>query len=384
MHCLSFAAAAAALLQLPAVFAAAAGSKINTLCDGVTVSWVDCRAALIQKIFNRTSLPDQAEPNSIEVLSGYNMSGWPSPGQGVVPAPPPTPNGTSVDGTISTAGASAPAYAWANGLQRLTWNISSPFISLNSTVHYSFNTSGNAPANYPPPPSQPGHPTELDPDFNSFARPGKTLVLYHNGHETADCTPNYDGVVDDLNQLGYDVMEFMMPLLGCNQACVRARVQEPSSLPIARVFWGLPPQHNSLPLPVLYTNILLYFSDIFSTTTLPAPTVRGRMRFCCCSQASVRQPHLARMVPAMGGPGRLHDPVLPRARDPSSQLRRGRARLRPHRDAGPVGRRLDHHPRGGRRRSHRPQHARRRQRPQVRHHAVFASAAAPALGTGPP
>ena len=45
-----------------------------------------------------------------------------------------------------------------------------------------------------------------------------TLILYHNGHETATCTPNYDGVVDYFNRLGYDVMELMMPLIGCNQA----------------------------------------------------------------------------------------------------------------------------------------------------------------------
>eukprot|EP00041_Stephanoeca_diplocostata_P009687 m.151052 g.151052 ORF g.151052 m.151052 type:complete len:290 (-) comp17847_c0_seq1:205-1074(-) len=45
-----------------------------------------------------------------------------------------------------------------------------------------------------------------------------TVVLYHNGHETSTCTPNYDGVVDYFNELGYDVMELMMPLIGCNQA----------------------------------------------------------------------------------------------------------------------------------------------------------------------
>ena len=42
--------------------------------------------------------------------------------------------------------------------------------------------------------------------------------MYHNGHETASCTPNYDGVVDYFNEIGYDVMELMMPLIGCNQA----------------------------------------------------------------------------------------------------------------------------------------------------------------------
>ena len=47
---------------------------------------------------------------------------------------------------------------------------------------------------------------------------GDTLIIYHNGHESESCTPNYDGVVDHFNQLGYDVMELMMPLIGCNQA----------------------------------------------------------------------------------------------------------------------------------------------------------------------
>ena len=28
-----------------------------------------------------------------------------------------------------------------------------------------------------------------------------------NGHETSTCSPNYDGVVDYFNRLGYDVME---------------------------------------------------------------------------------------------------------------------------------------------------------------------------------
>ena len=45
-----------------------------------------------------------------------------------------------------------------------------------------------------------------------------TLLIYHNGHETETCTPNYDGVVDHFNEIGYDVMEMMMPLIGCNQA----------------------------------------------------------------------------------------------------------------------------------------------------------------------
>lgn len=193
------------VVLLTSTGAFAVGVK-ETYCDGESVSWADCRAALIQKIFNSTTLPQKAEPDSVEEVLSYEMSGWPSPGAGV------SPNGS----------AGTPPYGWRNGLQRLTWNISSPFISLNSTVLYSFNTSGNAPANYPPPPAAPGHPTPASPGFASFTARGRTLVLYHNGHETADCTPNYDGVVDHFNELGYDVMELMMPLIGCNQACVRS------------------------------------------------------------------------------------------------------------------------------------------------------------------
>ena len=184
---------------------ALAGGVKETYCDGESVSWAQCRAALIQKIFNSTSLPQKAQPDSVEEVLSYEMSGWPSPGAGVLPK----------EGLAESS-----PYGWKNGLQRLTWNISSPFISLNSTVLYSFNTSGNAPANYPPPPAAPGHPTPASPGFDSFAARGRTLILYHNGHETADCTPNYDGVVDHFNELGFDVMELMMPLIGCNQACV--------------------------------------------------------------------------------------------------------------------------------------------------------------------
>ena len=41
---------------------------------------------------------------------------------------------------------------------------------------------------------------------------GDTVVIYHNGHETNKCTPNFDGNADYFNQIGYDVMELFMPL----------------------------------------------------------------------------------------------------------------------------------------------------------------------------
>eukprot|EP00729_Bicosta_minor_P007347 gene7347-25692_t len=119
----------------------------------------------------------------------YTMNGLPGPG-----------NGTGV-GDVQ----------WENNLTALVWTMTGkqfdtpapwPFLTLNTTVLYSLNTSSRAAANYNPPP---------------YAK-GDTLIIYHNGHESESCTPNYDGVVDHFNQLGYDVMELMMPLIGCNQA----------------------------------------------------------------------------------------------------------------------------------------------------------------------
>jgi hypothetical protein len=103
-----------------------------------------------------------------------------------------------------------------------------PFLTLNTTVFWSLNTSGRAAANYNPPPysgsAGPGIPpagTTFDTSWAPQVVPhaiSDTLLIYHNGHETATCTPNYDGVVDYYNEIGYDVMEMMMPLIGCNQA----------------------------------------------------------------------------------------------------------------------------------------------------------------------
>ena len=92
----------------------------------------------------------------------------------------------------------------------IIWTIESPFIKLNSTVFYTLNTSGSAPRNWP----QDG-PSMPDPSISPKTI-GDTIVIYHNGHETHSCTPNFDGVVDYFNELGYDVMELDMPLFGCN------------------------------------------------------------------------------------------------------------------------------------------------------------------------
>ena len=122
-------------------------------------------------------------------MPNYAMHGFPGPGDGV--------------GDVS-------GNSWSNNMTALVWTIQTPFITLNSTVYHTLNTSGRAPRNWPQDgPSMPG------PAIVPSAR-GDTVVFYHNGHETNKCTPNYDGVVDHLNQLGYDVFEFFMPLYGCN------------------------------------------------------------------------------------------------------------------------------------------------------------------------
>ena len=69
-------------------------------------------------------------------------------------------------------------------------------VQLNTTVWHTLNTSATAPGNYPP--LTPGMPRQRQPPTNHQ----KTLLLYHNGHETATCSPNYDGVIDYFNELG--------------------------------------------------------------------------------------------------------------------------------------------------------------------------------------
>lgn len=197
-------------MRLVSLLVLGASVRVQGECDP-SQGWLSCRRALVSAIFgaersaNGTALPSRAAPDYvIDESDTYEMRGWPAPG-----------TGTGEPGGV----------AWKNGLKRLVWTLDSAVpglnLSLNATVLWSFNTSGNAPANYPPPPDTPGAPTPSSPGYASYASRGDTLVLYHNGHETASCTPNYDGVVGWLNQLGYDAMELMMPLLGCNRATDR-------------------------------------------------------------------------------------------------------------------------------------------------------------------
>ena len=83
--------------------------------------------------FGSPVLPTKAAPDYVEDWSDWEMHGLPGPGRG-----------TGV-GNVS----------WKMGLQKLVWTIDGGMLSLNSTVWYSRNTSGDAPSNSPPI-SQPG------------------------------------------------------------------------------------------------------------------------------------------------------------------------------------------------------------------------------------
>ena len=113
----------------------------------------------------------------------------------------------------------AAACTWPANLTRLTFTTFAAFpngslaLTLNSTVYYSLNTSGVAPLNYPSV-GPPGWPT-----YPEAPRRGGTLVLFHNGHNQPcndTVSTDDDSTVDWLNQLGYDVMSFNMPLYATN------------------------------------------------------------------------------------------------------------------------------------------------------------------------
>jgi len=198
-------------LKLTGLVLVLCASTVHGECE--EGKWEECRQDLVQAIFNQTTIPSR-HPDYILPGGGpqversgdaYTMNGLPGPG-----------NGTGI-GDVQ----------WENNLTALVWTMTGPFLTLNTTVLYSLNTSSRAAANYNPPPyssseTGPGIPM---PDGRwgeavGYAPQsiGDTLIMYHNGHESNSCTPNYDGVVDHFNQLGYDVMELMMPLIGCNQA----------------------------------------------------------------------------------------------------------------------------------------------------------------------
>ncbi len=90
-------------------------------------------------------------------------------------------------------------------------NCSSPtlkahvFLSLNSSCHQqpTYDTGPIAKGGEYRWPYWPSHRT-------------RTLLLYHNGHETDTAVTDYDGVAAHFNALGFDVAEFDLPLYGFN------------------------------------------------------------------------------------------------------------------------------------------------------------------------
>eukprot|EP01079_Euglenida_sp_SAG-EU17-18_P005699 gene5699-5644_t len=252
------------MLAYAVVLSAVAGARAE--CK--PPAWAECRADLRQALFNSSGYdqalaacsrawnaafrvtnppsPDYRPPDFVKRGAPgakqdeeYRVTGLPGPGAGTgVGGVEWTNNLTSLVWSPRAVAAAARPGSWASarisfGQSRAqsscwlpVWTISGPHISLNSTVLYSLNTSSRSPSNYPPPPytkgQGPGAPTDDAPwgQAEGFypSAPGDTLVIYHNGHETSDCIPNYDGVVDHFNSLAYDVFEMMMPLIGCNQA----------------------------------------------------------------------------------------------------------------------------------------------------------------------
>ena len=135
------------LLQLALLLPLSAHAVVwEDKCGG---DWLQCRANTIKSIFNSTSTPAR-DPDFTIPYSDYRMKGLPGPG-----------NGTGV-GNVE----------WENNLTALVWTMTGPFLTLNTTVFWSLNTSGRAAANYNPPPysgtSGPGIPpagTTFDTSF---------------------------------------------------------------------------------------------------------------------------------------------------------------------------------------------------------------------------
>lgn len=155
------------------------------------------RSVFINDLFGTPTLPSTAYPDYVESVNGPTAQGcWCS----------------------TQGGCNVSECQWSNNMTKLTFTISVPVNSsfnliANSTVFYTLNTSGIAPIEYPPI-SPPQFPEELLPPVKI----GKVLVLMHEGHDDdcSTCFADYDGTVDFLNQLGYDVMYFHMPGWGCS------------------------------------------------------------------------------------------------------------------------------------------------------------------------
>jgi hypothetical protein len=172
--CSSFASAVPILTLL---IVACANASCVSSSGGV---FLRCRQSLIQSVFGQSTLPSRA-PDF--VFAGSNAL---------------SNNQTQFIWTITDNNA-------PNG-------VNPP--SLNATVFLSLNSSGHAMPNYAMGPPRKGGAYRW-PHWPSGRQ--KTLLFYHNGHETESSASNYDGVVYYFNELGFDVAEFDMPLYGFNK-----------------------------------------------------------------------------------------------------------------------------------------------------------------------
>lgn len=142
----------------------------------------------------------------------------------------------------------ADACTWASNASQVVFTVSAAFpngtsLVLNSTAWFTRNTSGVAPSTYI---GEFGPPAFPSPPLPAL-RNSDVLVLYHQGHNLP-CVipggdPDYDGVVDWLNQLGYDVLNLHMPTYQLNAvppafACDHATFEplEAAGMPVFRFF----------------------------------------------------------------------------------------------------------------------------------------------------
>ena len=163
--------------------------------------WVALRASLVNELFG--------------VADGRLPTAGPD---FVIPVGGPTARGCY----CSTLGnCDAATCAWSSNQTKLVHTIRVPVnasftLTLNSTVTLTLNTSGVAPINYAP-----FAPSFPDVPFPPTRR-SDTLVVLHQGHDTPPCLIppdgllDFDGTIDWLNQLGYDVANHDMPTFQAN------------------------------------------------------------------------------------------------------------------------------------------------------------------------
>ena len=96
-----------------------------------------------------------------------------------------------------------------------------PTLVVNSTVFYTLNSTARVPLSYAVQHTLFDGSVKSGPSWRGGAAAAAqnisdTVVLYSHGHEGYTCVPNFDGMPDHLNRLGYDVMELFSALKGCN------------------------------------------------------------------------------------------------------------------------------------------------------------------------